>query len=133
MTYLIYITSCFVAGLLFIASPLVAVASQRIITGCKQGAVEKHVQEFPLQALGAVPNKILNWEVALARGSHKIRIASWHNFVPKIYTKSRNGGYRHAGINTATESRKSSNGRTFYMKEFSVTHNSDVWRNFWLL
>lgn len=120
--------------LILAAMPAVAQASQRIITGCDKGAREAHTQSFPQEALGQIPNKILNWEIGLARGVYSIRIASWHDFTPLIYIKNRQGKYVGSGVNTSTTRKRSpKNGKYYYEKVFTANHNNDVWNNFWLL
>lgn len=120
--------------LILAAMPAVTQASQRIITGCDKGAREAHTQSFPQEALGQTPNKILNWEIGLARGVYSIRIASWHDFTPLIYIKNRQGKYVGSGVNTSTTRKRSpKNGKYYYEKVFTANHNNDVWNNFWLL
>lgn len=134
MVYLRQIKIVIAALALLVALPTYAEAKQRIITGCDPGAREKHVQDYPRETLGAVPNRILNWEISLARGVYTIRIASWNNFVPLIYIKNRAGKYVGAGINTSTARKISPRtGRPYYEKVFTANHNNDVWNNFWLL
>ena len=109
-----------------------AKASGRIITGCDEGVVEKHDQQFPQQSLGNPPDRIVNWEVGLNDGIYAVRITSWYDFEPFVY-RMRGGKYQWAGFQRATKRIQSRNGRYFYAFDFTANHMNSRGVNMWLL
>jgi hypothetical protein len=82
--------------------------------------------------LGYVPDRILNWEVALAKGRYNIVVTSPFDFIPFIYTKIK-GQYKFAGISQKTKYRTGKDRRFYYYMNFTANHAQSMGQNWWLL
>lgn len=106
-----------------------AAESDNIITGCNEGAYERHRQAFPRQSIGNAPNKFLRWFVHLEKGNYTIQVLSPYDFDHAVFYRKGDGKDTRIGIPPSR--RINHQGKTYYTISFRANHFDSVWNNRW--